>query len=172
MTSLRRISVLVAGLVISTAAPLCARQGAPPVGAPPPPTRQQVISANPFGLLVDFFNVEFERQVSRSTTAGIGGSFFTVDDDEYVNADMFYRYYPAGRPFDGLALGVKVGMTNVDGGPHFGVGFDINWSWLPGNQDRFYLGAGFGLKRLFGTDDTEVMPLVPTIRIINVGVAF
>ena len=77
MTSLRRIIVLVAGLVISTAAPLCAEQGALTTGAPPPPTRQQVISANPFGLLVDFFNVEFERKVSRSTTAGIGGSYFT-----------------------------------------------------------------------------------------------
>ena len=64
MTSLRRIIVLVAGLVISTAAPLCARQGAPPAGAPPPPIRQQVVSANPFGVLVDFFNVEFERKVS------------------------------------------------------------------------------------------------------------
>ena len=172
MTSLRRIIVLVAGLVISTAAPLCARQGAPPAGAPPPPTRQQVISANPFGVLVDFFNVEFERKVSRSTTAGIGGSYFTLDGDDYVNADMFYRYYPTGRPFDGLAFGVKAGMTNVDGGPHFGVGFDINWSWLPGNQDRLYLSTGFGLKRLFGTGDSEVPPLVPTFRIINVGVAF
>ena len=171
MTSRSRIIVLAAGLVISTAVPLYARQGAPPAGVPPPPTRQQVISANPFGLLVEFFNVEFERKVSRSTTAGVGGSYFTQDGDDYVNADLFYRYYPAGRPFDGWAFGVKAGLTEADGGAHFGVGFDINWSWLPGNQDRFYLGAGFGLKRLFGTGDADVT-LIPTIRIINVGVAF
>jgi hypothetical protein len=171
MTSSRRIIVLVAGLVISTAAPLCARHGDPPDGTAPVPARHQVISANPFGLLVDWFNVEIERKVSRSTTAGIGGSYLTDEGDEYVNADVFYRYYPAGRAFEGWAFGVKVGMTNVDGASHVGVGFDVNWSWLPGPHDRFYLGAGFGLKRLFGTDD-NVMSLVPTIRIINVGVAF
>ena len=170
MTSVRRTIALLAGLVIGTASPLGARQEHLPAEAPPP-LRRQVLSANPFGLLVDFFNAEFERKVSRSTTAGVGGSYFTQDGDDYVNADLFYRYYPAGRPFDGWAFGVKVGLTEADGGAHFGVGFDINWSWLPGNQDRFYLGAGFGLKRLFGTADAD-LTLIPTIRIINVGVAF
>ena len=53
----------------------------------------------------------------------------------------------------------------------FGFGFDTNWSWLLGQNDNFYVAAGVGLKRLFGTHE-GAMKFVPTIRIINVGLAF
>ncbi|MEX0891609.1 MAG: hypothetical protein WEB88_05505 [Gemmatimonadota bacterium] len=33
-------------------------------------SHQQVISANPFGLLLEFFNAEYERGVSRTGTMG------------------------------------------------------------------------------------------------------
>src|SRR5690606_38850798 len=74
---------------------------------------QQVISANPFGLLLEFFNAEYERIVSESATAGVGGSTFSADDDRYVNADVFWRFYPGGEPLDGWAFGAKAGITSV-----------------------------------------------------------
>lgn len=140
--------------------------------ANPPPT--QVISANPFGLLLSFFNAEYERKVSESATAGAGGSFFSSSGDHYVNADVFYRYYPSGKPLDGLALGAKVGMTQVtDWGTFAGFGFDANWSRLLGKRDNFYVGLGFGLKRLFGTSDSyPELKVIPTVRIVNIGFAF
>lgn len=135
------------------------------------PTVHQVISANPFGLLLNLFNAEFERQVTATATAGAGGSTWHGNGESYGNVDVFYRYYPSGRPMDGWAFGVKAGITVSDGRSFPGIGFDTNWSELLGKADRFYVGIGFGLKRLFGTRDPDVHYL-PTIRIVNVGVAF
>ena len=134
-----------------------------------------MISANPFGLLLGLFNAEYERQVSESTTAGVGGSsFLSDDDDDYVNADVFYRYYPSGRVLEGFAFGVKMGITRAtDEGTFFGFGFDTNWSRLMGKNDNFYVGVGFGLKRLFGTSESDFGPkFIPTVRIVNIGFAF
>lgn len=143
-----------------------------PAEAQEPP--RQVISANPFGLLLEFFNAEYERQVSGTGTMGLGGSFLSRDDDEYINADVFYRHYPSGTPMDGWTFGIKVGITSVsDAGTYFGFGFDSNWSWLLGAEEDFYVGLGFGLKRLVGDGSDDVdLEYIPTFRIINVGFAF
>lgn len=154
-----------------------------PASAQEPQPRKNVISANPFGLLLEWFNAEYERVIGESSTIGIGGSTFKVNDEEsltdederYVNADVFFRFYPSAVPLDGWAFGVKVGVTDVaDAGTYAGFGFDVNRSWLLGKRDNFYVGIGFGLKRLVGVDDADAVDLefVPTIRIINVGVAF
>lgn len=135
---------------------------------------QQVISANPFGLLLELFNAEYERVVTPSSTAGVGGSFVSSQGEDYLNADVFWRFYPGGEPLDGWAFGAKVGITNVaEQGSYFGYGFDVNRSWLLGDRNNFYVGAGFGLKRLVGAsaEDFE-LEVIPTIRIINVGIAF
>ena len=93
---------------------------AAPLAAQEPQPRKNVISANPFGLLLEFFNAEYERVVGESSTIGIGGSTYSVndidfegDDERYVNADIFYRFYPSANPLDGWAFGVKVGLTDV-----------------------------------------------------------
>ena len=161
--------------------PAFAVLAAAPAQAQEPQPYKNVISANPFGLLLTWFNAEYERVIGESTTIGVGGSTFEVEDDfdgsdeRYVNADVFFRYYPSGRPLDGWAFGVKAGVTDItDSGTHPGFGFDVNRSWLLGKRDNFYVGVGFGLKRLIGVDDPESIDLeyVPTFRIINVGFAF
>ncbi|HEX2166512.1 MAG TPA: hypothetical protein VHG09_04675, partial [Longimicrobiales bacterium] len=129
--------------------------------------RMNVISANPFGLLLELFNGEYERVVSQSATAGLGGSYFTSDDLQYVNADAFFRFYPQADPLDGWAFGAKAGITDVDEiGTYFGFGFDVNKSWLLGRNDNFYVGVGFGLKRIVGVSDDDdpnddVLPFIP-----------
>jgi hypothetical protein len=136
--------------------------------------RTQVISANPFGLLLEFFNAEYEREFAEAMSVGFGGSFLTQDGDSYLNADVFARFYPQGKVFDGWAFGSKLGLTNVpDQGTYFGFGFDVNRSWLMGPSDNFYVGVGFGLKRLLGASDANFdTRFIPTIRIINVGLSF
>lgn len=144
---------------------------------------ENVVSANPFGLLLEFFNAEYERVVGESSTVGFGGSTFSYDgdaefgeaDERYTNADVFYRFYPSGNPLDGWAFGVKAGITSVaDAGTYAGFGFDANRSWLLGKRNNFYVGIGFGLKRLVGVDDADNIGLeyIPTFRIVNIGIAF
>ena len=164
MRSTRSIAVLSTFVLAVSAAPAAAQSQ----------EYRNVISANPFGLLFELFNGEYERVVSESATAGVGGSMFNDEDDvDYVNADAFYRFYPNGRPLDGWAFGAKVGVTKTDAGSFFGYGFDANRSWLMGKNNNFYVGIGFGLKRLVGVEDEDnVIDYVPTLRIINVGFAF
>jgi hypothetical protein len=95
------------------------------------------------------------------------------DNDRYVNADVFWRFYPTGSPLEGWAFGAKAGITNVSDGTYFGFGFDVNHSWVLGRDDNFYVGIGFGLKRLFGSPEDEFgLNFIPTIRIVNIGVVF
>lgn len=139
---------------------------------------QQVISANPFGLLLEFFNAEYERVVSESSTAGVGGSFAQFNNETYFNGDLFWRFYVQGTPLEGWAFGAKAGLTRGDliegtqeqDRTHFGIGLDVNRSWLMGANDNFYIGLGFGIKRLLGT--ASDLTIVPTFRIVNIGIAF
>ncbi len=178
MTLTFRRSCLLAGstcFLFALAAPAAAQMM--PASGPPqvaPGAYQQVISANPFGLLLEFFNAEYERVVTEGSTAGFGGSTFSNDDQRYVNADIFWRFYPSGIPFEGWAFGAKAGLTSVtDEGTYPGFGFDVNRSWLLGANRNFYVGVGFGLKRILGSGGDNVgLKFVPTIRLVNVGIAF
>ena len=170
---------------------------------------RNVISANPFGLLLDLFNAEYERVISGTSTIGFGGSTLKNDHDiypeppilgtdefgfpiydwanepdpitetdRYINFDVFWRFYPSGNPLVGWAFGAKMGITAVDGETYFGYGFDLNRSFVLGPDDNFYVGLGFGLKRLLGAPQDEAgepifgLSLIPTIRIANVGFIF
>src|SRR5688572_10159022 len=148
-----------------------------------PVSYNNAISANPFGLLLELFNAEYERRLSESSSIGLGGSYFNNAPDEfdpessdvdYTNVDVFYRYYPQGRALEGWAFGGKVGLTKVpDQGTYFGYGFDVNRTWLLGKKNNFYVGIGVGLKKLVGTSEESFdLEYVPTFRIVNIGFAF
>lgn len=151
-----------------------------PAQAQDPQPYKNVVSVNPFGLLLTWFNAEYERVAGESITIGVGGSTFEAEndlgeDERYTNADVFFRYYPSGRPLDGWAFGAKVGVTDVvDQGTYAGFGFDVNRSWLLGKRNNFYVGVGLGLKRLIGVpaEDDLALEYIPTFRIINIGFAF
>jgi hypothetical protein len=145
--------------------------------------KNTALSVNPFGMMLDLFNAEIERVASPTSTIGFGGSGFfggegegSMGDLEYINADIFWRYYPSGTPLQGWMFGVKTGMTSVDTeGTYWGYGFDFNRSWLLGPEGKFYMGIGFGLKRLYktgGSSTVETLRYIPTFRLVNVGIAF
>jgi hypothetical protein len=159
------LAICFISFVAATLTPLAAQEQAP--------LPKHVLSANPFGLLLSFFNVEYEHAISGSTTVGVGGSTIRFDNDRYTNADAFWRFYTSrtASPLNGFAFGVKGGITKVDGRAYFGYGFDMNRSWVLGKQNNFYVGIGFGLKRLVGSDEGFRI-YIPTFRIVNVGIAF
>ena len=133
--------------------------------------KTQAISANPFGLMVEFFNAEYERVVSKTSTAGIGGSTF-FGGDAYVNADVFWRFYPGANPLSGFTFGLKVGLTKWgSAGTSLGAGFDVNQSWLLGKKQNYYVGIGFGMKRMI-VSSTDYDAILPTFRVINIGRVF
>ena len=161
MTRLRTLPLLLLAAVI-LAAP-ARGQGAPPT---------QVVSANPFGIMLEFFNAEYEHTAGESFTVGVGGSIWTHDHGTYRNLDLFWRFYPDKDPkaFEGWSFGLKAGVTHIDAKTYFGAGFDVDRSWRLGKNENFYVGIGGGLKRLMGNG--AGLKIIPTIRLVNIGYAF
>ena len=149
-------------------------------GSRAPILHNQVISANPFLLLAEWFNVEYERKISPTTTIGIAGSRISVDggNADYKSLNGLLRYYPQGAALSGFSLGGRLGFHQVsddkedDEGHVYGLGVDIGYSWLLGSKRNFYIGLGIGATRLFGGDAPNERIVLPSVRLINVGIAF
>ena len=143
--------------------------------------RSNVISANPFLLIAEWFNGEWEHKVSTGGTLGIRGSTIKLDEDvgdvRYLNARAFYRYYPRAA-FEGFYVGLDGGITSLDetdtNDTHtvFGAGFELGYNWLLGARKKLYLSLGAGADRLFGSGLEDFTVVIPTVRIVNIGVAF
>lgn len=164
--------VLAASLLIPHTA---AAQWLPPMplgtGAP-----TQVLSANPIGLMLEFYNAEYEVRIDDSVTAGAGASrlgwgAFGGSGKPYLNGDVFVRFYPSGSAFNGLALGFKAGATRLgEDGTYGGLGLDINHSTAV--NDHVVISSGVGLKRLLrNKSDLATTVMIPTFR-FNVGIGF
>jgi hypothetical protein len=147
-------------------------------GTKVPVQKDQVLSANPFLLLGEWANLEYERKVSSSTTAGLGGSLVTFNDgdESYKSLSGLVRYYPQGAPLTGFSFGGRLGVHEVaskdEDGHAYGLGVDIGYSWLLGADRNFYIGLGIGATRLFGGDMPDVRVVIPTIRLVNIGFSF
>jgi hypothetical protein len=144
-----------------------------------PVSHQHVISGTPLVLLAGWFNAEYERKLSESTTVGITGGWLNLDEDDYTNVSGFLRYYPQFSAFTGFYIGGQAGIHRVDefadseesSHTAFGVGLDVGYSWLLGPGRSFYVGLGIGGVRLFG-DFSHASKTIPSLRLLSVGVAF
>lgn len=87
----RILSALLVPL-LGVAAPAAAQ-----VETPAPVPHQQTVSANPFGLIFGWFNAEYERKLTSTTTWGVSGSMLDVDSFNYRSASGLLRYYPQGN---------------------------------------------------------------------------
>lgn len=147
-------------------------------GTRTPVAHKQVASTNPFGLMFEWFNAEYERKLTRSTTWGLSSSFFSLDagDVDYVNGTVVFRYYPQGAALSGFYVGGRTGIHRVsadgESGVFYGLGFEIGYNWLLGASRKFSVGIGAGATRLFGNDLDGVSLTIPTLRLVNIGVAF
>jgi hypothetical protein len=147
-------------------------------GTRDPVPHDQAISANPFLLLFEWFNIEYERKVSDAGTFGFTASGFSFDDGDetYRGLGAFYRYYPQGAALSGFSLGGRLGYHRVsdddDDGDAFALGVDLGYSWLLGAERNFYIGIGIGATRLFGGDIDGGRVVIPSFRLVNIGFAF
>lgn len=137
-----------------------------------------VLSANPFLLLAEWFNVDLERRVGKAAALDVQGSLITLDggDEDYMSVNATYRFYPQGAALTGFYFGPKAGIHRVDDLTQdavvFGAGFELGYNWLLGVDRNFAIGLGLGASRLFGGDLDEDSVYLPTARLVNVGWAF
>lgn len=152
--------------------------------------RKVVIATNPILDMFTWYNGEVELAVAPTSTVGLAGTYISFGDEDegdeetFANASAFYRYYPR-EAFGGFFFGVRGGYYKVtvqvdqeddtseeESGDFFGFGIDIGYSWLLGAEERFNVSLGIGAVRLFGGDLEDVTLTLPTVRLINVGIAF
>jgi hypothetical protein len=139
----------------------------------------QVISANPFGLLlVPWYNGEYERKVTERVTIGLSGSRLPWGDGSgFYSVNTALRFYPNGNAFRGFYLGPRVGVfwvsqeegavgTDEDLGPHLGLGFELGYAWLVGSEQHLSISIGGGATRVFNGAP------IPVLRLVNIGWAF
>jgi hypothetical protein len=147
-----------------------------PADTKPAVPHEQIVSANPFGLVLRWWNVEYERKLTPSSTWGVSGSFLGVDDLDFVSVNGLWRYYPQGAALTGVYLGARAGLYRGSdaGEAHaaFGAGFEIGYTWLLGARRNVGLSLGLGLTRLFSGGENDWPGVLPTVRLLNVGVAF
>jgi hypothetical protein len=147
-------------------------------GTAVPVVHQQFISANPFGLMFEWVNAEYERKATESVTWGVGASFFARNHDsvDYASGGSFVRYYPAGAALTGFYLGGRGGIYRVSDAHasdvFYGVGFELGYNWLLGSKRNVGISVGLGATRLFGGALAGASLTIPTVRLFNVGVAF
>jgi len=150
--------------------------------APPMPALRNVVSANPFLLIATWFNAEYERAVSGTTSVGVRASSLDLGDDgsdgsdiKYYSGRAFWRYYPTAV-FEQFYFGLDLGITSLreSGDTHtvLGAGFELGYNWLLGQRHNFYISIGAGADRLFSGDLGDASAVIPTVRIVNIGLAF
>ena len=139
----------------------------------------QVISANPFGLiLVPWYNGEYERKTTESATISLSGSRLPWGHSSgFYSLNMALRYYPNGNAFRGFYLGPRAGVfwvsqeeddigTDKDLGPHLGLGFELGYAWLVGSERHLSISIGGGATRVLNGEP------IPVLRLVNIGWAF
>lgn len=160
-----RLVVAVAALTISATA--SAQSSA---GARSGITRTNLISANPIGLLFEWYNGEFEHAVNATTSLAVAGTSFDLDDARYNSIDGIVRYYPAARALRGFSVGASVGYVGVDNqcDPDFcsdedfsagTIGVRGDYVWIIGRDQHFSVQTGIGAKRILGHSDPVGLPI-------------
>jgi hypothetical protein len=141
-----------------------------------PVPHNHLVSGNPLILLAGWFNAEYEHKVAENLTVGIGGGWLDLDEADYTSVSGFLRFYPQEAALTGFYLGARGGVHNVeeynDSHTAFGIGVDIGYTWLLGPSRSFYVGLGIGVTRLFSGDLREASSVIPSVRLVNVGIAF
>ena len=155
-------------LIVALAAPAVAQEP----GTRVPVAYQQAITANPFGLIIGWFNAEYERKLVETWSISLGGSHVSLGDDseDFTSANAVFCFYPQGAALTGFYIGPRLGFYRVDdiGEPESsaGIGFELGYNWLLGANRIFTIGLGAAATKLF------TGPVVPTIRLVNVGWTF
>ena len=148
-------------------------------------SRSRVFAINPLGIPFEVVSVEFEAALHDAFTVAGNFSYFSPDEFTRSSFEVKGRLYPneqAPRAFSvGLGLGVVNTRENFDRAgvdvnadkTHPSIGVYVDYNWLLGKRNRFFVGTGFGAKRILGeSDDFDDAPFVYGTARFLIGVAF
>jgi hypothetical protein len=136
--------------------------------------RMNLISANPIGLLFEWYNAEFEHALKSTVSLAVAASSYDLDNTRYASVDGIARYYPSARALKGFSIGASVGFIDLDdhydysncigcgndSGTSATIGVRGDYVWILGRDQRFAVGAGIGAKRILNDAlGTEGVPI-------------
>ncbi|MEO6446829.1 MAG: hypothetical protein ABIZ91_14325 [Gemmatimonadaceae bacterium] len=172
LSSVLRLSVAIALLIVGWSAPAAAQYRGP---------MRTAVTINPLGLPFKYVSAELEQKATNIVTFGAAVSYLGIDNGSYASVEGKLRLYPNEKAFEGFSIGIGGGFSHVrediTGGeesatlPSIAVLTDYNW--LMGKTKRVLVGAGVGAKRLFGSSDKfgDINLQYPTAR-FQVGLIF
>lgn len=157
----------------------------------PAAAKTAVISIQPLSAVFGVYSAEFEKALAPTVTLGVGGSYWSHEDDvsttKYTSGDVKLRYYPEAHPFRGFSFGGQAGYTSLSDRTDFGsgggsqtdkasgptLGVALDYSWLLGESKSFYVGLGLGAKKIFASnkDIGDATLAYPTAH-VSIGYAF
>jgi hypothetical protein len=167
-----RLLAAAAAIAITSSIASAQRVEGTKVGMP----RLNLVSANPIGLLFEWYNGEYEHALSSTASIAIAGSSFDFGDgakDRYTVIDGIVRYYPSGRALNGFSVGMSAGFVDRDhdrdciefgcsddSGTAATIGVRGDYVWILGRDQHFAVATGIGAKRVIGNDiGTEGIPI-------------
>jgi hypothetical protein len=139
-----------------------------------------LVAVNPVALVaLGVFSADFEQVLTEGTSGGVSLFYARPDNRKYVphfSGNAVFRYYPSGRTFDGYAVGVMAGFTVMDdeGASRnaLGLGFNLEYDWLLGEDERLVVTGGVGGQRLmFFSERGGAGRAIPMAR-LSLGWAF
>lgn len=134
--------------------------------------RVNLISANPIGLLFEWYNGEIEHAITPTVSLAASGTSYDFSDARYTSIDGIVRYYPSARALRGFSVGGSLGFVSVNddcsgdfcnnnddfSAPSIGVRGD--YVWILGRDQRFSVETGIGAKRILSDrSDVEGLPI-------------
>jgi hypothetical protein len=188
-------SAIVGALVLAGPVGTAAAQVAEPVRADSSatrslqqvsPSRSRVFSINPLGVPFEIVSVEFEGALQGAFSLAGNLSYFSAGD-EYTRSSLELkgRLYPNEQAPRAFSVGFGLGAVNTReyvneatertllDKTYPSIGVYVDYNWLLGRSDRFFVGAGLGAKRILGdSDEFEDAPFVYGSARFLIGVAF
>ena len=161
-----RLAILGAAIAVTATTASAQRVEETRSGVP----RVNLISANPIGILFEWYNGEYERALSSTVSLAAAASAYDLDNTDFQSVDGIIRYYPSARALRGFSIGASAGFINLDeefecegcddDGSSATIGIRADYVWILGRDQRFAAAAGIGAKRLLNDDlGTEGVPI-------------
>lgn len=152
---------------------------------PAPAQRRRVFSINPLGIPFETVSIEFEGVLQGAFSVAGNFSYFSPDDYTRSSIEVKGRLYPNEEAPRAFSVGLGVGLVNTRetvevGGistrrdkTHPSIGVYVDYNWLLGRGNRFFVGTGAGAKRILGdSDEFDEAPFVYGTARFLIGVAF